>query len=72
MNREKVICVECESDYFKDSSEMYELCPECAHKLYGYPNCEHKFDNGKCAICGWNGNSSEFIKQKSTKDNGKT
>ncbi len=48
MNREKVICIECESDYFKDSSKMAELCPECSSILYGYPNCKHHFENGNC------------------------
>lgn len=30
-------CVECKNDYAKKSSKMAELCPQCAHKLYGYP-----------------------------------
>jgi predicted RNA-binding Zn-ribbon protein involved in translation (DUF1610 family) len=64
MNREKKICNECESEYFKDSSEMTDLCPNCAHKLYGYPNCEHKFENGNCSKCGWNGQISEFLKNR--------
>ena len=41
---------------------MTELCPDCAHKLYGYPNCEHEFENGNCTKCGWNGKSSKFLK----------
>jgi len=68
MNEEKVVCVECKSDYFKNSSEMAELCPNCAHELYGYPNCKHKFDNGNCKKCGWNGKQSEFVKNRQKKD----
>ena len=69
MNQEKGVCVECESDYFKNSSEMAELCPNCAHKLYEYPNCEHKFDNGNCIKCGWNGKTSEYLKKPNRKNN---
>ena len=72
MNQDKAVCIECESDYFKNSSKMAELCPNCARELYGYTNCEHKFDGGNCIKCGWNGNKSEFIRQKVIKDNGKT
>ena len=64
MNKEKIICTECESKYFKDSSEMINLCPDCAYKLYDYPNCEHKFKNGNCLKCGWNGQTSEFLKKQ--------
>ena len=64
MNREKIICVECESDYFEGSSKMTELCPDCAHKLYGHPNCEHKFEKGNCTKCGWNGQTSQFLKNR--------
>ena len=63
MIREGIICTECESKYFKDSSEMKRLCPSCAHKLYGYPSCEHEFENGNCKKCGWDGNISKFIKK---------
>jgi len=64
MKKETIICIECESDYFKGSSQMMELCPNCAHKLYGYPNCEHKFEKGNCLKCGWNGESSIFLTKK--------
>ena len=30
------------------SSQMMGLCPECAHILYGYPNCDHHFQDGRC------------------------
>ena len=64
MNREKNICTECESEYFKDSSEMTDLCPDCVHKLYDYPNCKHEFKNGNCSKSGWNGKTSEFLKNR--------
>ncbi|MFD2564792.1 hypothetical protein, partial [Aquimarina rubra] len=64
MNQETKICVECESEYFKNNSEMIAICPDCAHKLYGYPNCEHKFEGERCVKCGWNGQTSEFLKSR--------
>ena len=64
MTREKKTCDECESEYFKDSSEMMSLCPDCAHKIYGYPNCEHEFKKGNCIKCGWNGRTSEYLRNK--------
>jgi hypothetical protein len=54
-------CDECESPYFDGTSEMKNLCNECSHVLYGYPQCEHTFCGGTCAKCGWNGSHSEFI-----------
>lgn len=35
------ICAECGSEYLKSSSEMSELCPQCASILYEYENCKH-------------------------------
>ena len=64
MNKEKNICAECESEYFKNSSEMADLCPDCAHNLYNYPNCKHEFESGICSKCGWNGKTSDFILKK--------
>lgn len=64
MNRERNVCTECESEYFKDSSKMTGLCPDCAHKIYGYPNCKHEFKKGKCSKCGWNSQTSEFLKNR--------
>ncbi len=55
------ICVECLSPYHEGSSRMLELCPECSHHIYGYPNCEHRFENGHCVVCGWNGAVSEYV-----------
>lgn len=56
------VCVECDSKYLKSTSKMQALCPECAHILYGYENCVHSFQDGKCIYCLWNGNQSEYIK----------
>lgn len=62
MYREIRICNECESEYFEDSSGMMQLCPNCCHYLYGYPNCEHNLIDGRCLVCYWNGKTSECIK----------
>ncbi len=34
--KELAVCDECGSLFFKGSSQMMGLCPECAHVLYGY------------------------------------
>ncbi|MEH0154197.1 hypothetical protein V6R21_08610 [Limibacter armeniacum] len=60
-------CVECGSDYYSNTTEMASLCPECAHYLYGYPKCDHQFENGRCTNCFWNGKSSAYV-QKLKKD----
>ena len=56
------ICDECGSEFFAPQSKMESLCPECAHVLYGYENCNHVFENGKCTLCLWDGSESEFIR----------
>lgn len=56
------ICNECGSEFLKGCSKMMALCSECAHILYGYPNCEHVFKNGICIHCRWNGSRSDYIK----------
>lgn len=64
MNKEKekvVICDECGSEYLGSTSQMTMLCPECAHILYGYQNCDHKFKDGKCIFCFWDGSRSKYI-----------
>ena len=60
-NRNINTCDECNSEYYSDSSEMTSLCPECSHILYGYENCEHQFETGRCIKCFWNGKESEYI-----------
>ena len=59
---EIIICDECGSEFLKTTSKMNRLCPECAHILYGYLNCNHIFKNGKCIYCFWDGKKSEYIK----------
>ena len=56
-----IICDECKSEFYKSSSLMDKLCPECSHSLYGYENCEHDFTNQRCKKCYWNGNSSDYV-----------
>ncbi len=56
-----IICDECQSEFYKETSKMKNLCPECAHLLYGYENCIHKFESGRCLKCYWNGDSSEYL-----------
>lgn len=58
---ELVFCDECGSSFREGSSQMTGLCPECAHYLYGYPNCRHLFENGRCIYCGWDGSESGYI-----------
>ncbi|RVC75082.1 MAG: hypothetical protein E5Y89_04340 [Mesorhizobium sp.] len=54
-------CEECGSAYFGGVSAMVNLCPDCAHHLYGYPNCDHRFESGQCVVCGWDGSRSQFV-----------
>lgn len=67
MTTPKSICDECESEFFANISPMPNLCPNCSHFLYGYPNCDHQFEDGVCQICGWNGKVSDFIQQNQHK-----
>ncbi len=59
---ETVVCDECESKFYRISSEMSSLCPECANALYGYQACKHEFDYGRCLKCYWDGSTSTYIK----------
>lgn len=61
-NAKYAICNECGSKFLKSSPVMESLCPECASIIYGYPNCNHIFKNGRCIHCYWNGNRSDYIK----------
>ena len=63
MKREIRNCDECESEFYADSSKMLGLCPECSHHIYGYTNCEHLFENGRCAKCYWDGSSTVYIEE---------
>ena len=60
-DRETKCCDECESEYFAETSQMAKLCPECAHRLYGYPPCDHVFHVGRCSKCGGDGSVSEYL-----------
>lgn len=63
MNRaDEPRCDECGSRFIASASRMAGLCAECAHRLYGYPACEHDFADGRCARCGWDGSVSDFLK----------
>ena len=66
--KELAVCDECGSLFFKGSSQMMGLCPECAHILYGYPNCDHHFQNGRCVNCCWDGSKSVYIKKQNQQE----
>ena len=57
-----------EALFFKGSSQMMGLCPECAHILYGYPNCGHHFQDGRCVNCYWDGSKSAYIKKQNQQE----
>ena len=56
-------CDECGSDYIATTSQMSQLCLECAHWLYGYPPCGHEFAGGRCLRCGWDGSVSAYLRK---------
>ena len=56
-------CDECGSKFILAKSKMMSLCPECAHILFGYENCNHQFKDGKCELCHWDGSRSDYIKK---------
>lgn len=62
IERETNICDECGSEYYVDSSRMESLCPNCSFHLYGYKNCPHKFEKGRCIYCFWNGKTSQYLR----------
>ncbi|MFC4805188.1 hypothetical protein [Filifactor villosus] len=55
------ICDECSRTYFEYSSKMAQLCPHCAHILYGYPDCGHVFEAYRCVKCLYHHNKEEYI-----------
>jgi hypothetical protein len=56
-------CSECESEYYRQTSNMKSLCPECSFYLYHYKNCNHQFEKGRFVKCYWDGSHSEYIKK---------
>ena len=70
MMQQMAICDECESSYVDGTSAMASLCPECAHRLYGYPPCEHEMvaveagGGSRCRRCGWDGVVSDYLKAR--------
>lgn len=66
-------CDECGSAFVPAASRMASLCPECAHWLYGYPNCTHDMQAGRCAHCGWDGSHSVYVENiKAERENAAT
>lgn len=63
-------CEECKSEFYPNTSQMRELCPECSSILYGYKNCDHQFENGRCIKCYWNENRSDYIQELLNKKQG--
>ena len=63
IEKEVAVCDECGSLFFRAASQMAGLCPECANILYGYPNCNHHFQNGRCVYCYWDGSKSDYIRK---------
>ena len=62
-NKAMGICAECGSEFYLQASKMKSLCPECSHILYGYENCKHHFEGGRCVKCFWDGSVSEYVKR---------
>ncbi|MDW7693477.1 hypothetical protein R9C00_01885 [Flammeovirgaceae bacterium SG7u.111] len=62
--KDLIQCVECESLFYLGTSQMNELCPQCAQDLYGYENCEHVFVDGRCKKCYWDGSTSSFTENQ--------
>lgn len=60
-------CAECGSNFIMSASPMTGLCPEYAHQLYGYDNCNHQMQAGRCVHCGWDGAVSPYIKAQQLK-----
>jgi hypothetical protein len=60
-SRTTTTCDECTSLYFRETSTMAALCPECAHQLYGYERCEHNFRSERCIKCFWDGSISDLL-----------
>lgn len=58
------ICIECGNGFLAAASPMRDLCAECAHQLYGTQPCEHRWRDGRCELCGWNGARSVYLTRR--------
>lgn len=54
-------CDECGSRFISDTSIYRAVCAECAHHIYGWPQCAHQVDEGRCRVCGWDGSRSKYV-----------
>ena len=61
MTKEINTCKECKSEYYAATSKKENLCPNCAHYLYGQRQCHHTFKEGRCSKCYWNNTFSERV-----------
>lgn len=52
-------CIECGTAFNVECSKMKELCPDCAHKHYGYKSCENIYEDNNCTVCFWEGSKSK-------------
>ena len=68
LQKEIKTCDECGSKFYASASKMQSLCPECASILYGYENCDHVFENGRCVKCFWDGSRSEYVREEVHRD----
>ncbi|QHI36606.1 hypothetical protein IMCC3317_19690 [Kordia antarctica] len=60
MNKEINTCNTCGSEFYTKTSKMKNICPECAHQIYNRHRCFHKFEDGRCIKCYWNGKTSAY------------
>ncbi|HLC49285.1 MAG TPA: hypothetical protein VJI96_02805 [Candidatus Andersenbacteria bacterium] len=58
--KDTTTCDECGSLFFVGSSQMSNLCPNCAHLLYGKESCVHSFVGSRCSLCYWDGSVSAY------------
>lgn len=56
-------CDECGSLFYISAYLMDALCPACAHVLYGYAQCAHRFVKGRCGQCYWDGAESSYVQK---------
>ncbi|THU38123.1 hypothetical protein FAM09_15680 [Niastella caeni] len=61
--RQPISASYCGTNPLQKFTSIYILFTWCLPPflLFGYKNCEHEFDNGRCIKCFWNGKESEYI-----------